>query len=117
MDTWSRLEGRQNRINIATNGRQHREAVSRQRLINCLVAVVADRASPLVARTMRMPDAAKRAANNQQAGKSQRHYDMPKLPLFGHHIHSRFKSGAPKTFSVHKMAEPAKRCVASSTLL
>ena len=72
----------------------------RQRFIHGLVAVVADRASPLVARTMRMPDASERAANNQQAGKSQRHYDMPKLPLFGHHIHSRSIYGAQDLQSI-----------------
>jgi hypothetical protein len=79
MNIGSGYERRLSRVRVASHGREHRQAVPVERLISGLVAVMANRAGAFGAVTVRMPNAAKRAAENQQAGERQRYCNVPNL--------------------------------------
>jgi hypothetical protein len=94
MDIRCRFERRQNRIRIASHRRQHRKAVPRQRFINGLVAIVTDRARSVATGAVTTAHTSKRASNEQQAGKCQRHDGMPNMVVCGHHFYYWFKHEA-----------------------
>jgi|HubBroStandDraft_1064217.scaffolds.fasta_scaffold74254_2 hypothetical protein len=85
MNIGSSYERRLSRIRVSSHRRKHRQAVAVERLISGLVAVMANRAGALGAVTVRMPNAAKRAAENQQAGKCQRYHNVSNLRT-GRHL-------------------------------
>jgi hypothetical protein len=79
MNIGSSYERRLSRVRVASHRREHRQAVPVERLISGLVAVMANRTGSFRAVTVRMPNAAKRATENQQAGKCQRYHNMSNL--------------------------------------
>jgi hypothetical protein len=79
MNIGSGYERRLSRVRVASHGRKNRQAVPVERLVSGLVAVMANRAGSLGAVTVRMPDTAERAAENQQGSKCQRYDNMPNL--------------------------------------
>lgn len=91
MDIRSRFERRQNRVDIPSHRRKHRKTVPRQRFINGLVAVVADRARSVATGAVTSAHTSKRAAKDQQAGECQRHDDVPNMVICGHHFYYWFK--------------------------
>ena len=83
----ARFKSRKNCVRVTSDGREHWQPVPVQRLIGCLMTVMANRASALGSIAVRVPDAAKRAAENQQTGECQRNRDVSNLLTHRHDVY------------------------------